>query len=243
MTALLATIATADLHTPWEWFLAIVKIVAIDVVLAGDNAVVIALAVRRLEKKERLWGILIGSGLAVALRVALTYMAAQLLAINYIKLIGGLLILWIAVKLLLEDAEGEKGKGEARNLWQAVWLITVADITMSLDNVMAVAGAAKSSLGLLVFGLGLSIPLVVFTSNLLAKLMDRYPIIIYVGAAILGEVGGDMIMTDRLVAETLQPAPWLVYLVEGLLAIGVILMALALRRGGRKSGLTGHGKR
>lgn len=234
MPALLAvSTTTTNLHTPLDWGLAILSIVLIDIVLAGDNAVVIALAVRRLEKKARLWGIIIGSGMAVALRVGLTFVAAQLLAISYIKLIGGLLIVWIAVKLLVDNTGGAEGKGEAQNLWQAVWLITVADITMSVDNVMAVAGASKGSFGLLLFGLGLSIPLVVFTSNLLAKLMDRYPVIIYVGAAILGKVGGDMIMTDRLVTEAFHPEPWLIHSVEGLLALGVILVALAWRRARR----------
>ena len=236
MTTVIAVTSTASLATPWDWCLAILSIVLIDIVLAGDNAVVIALAVRRLEKKERLWGIVIGSGMAVVLRVGLTFVAAQLLAINYVKLIGGLLIVWIAVQLLLENTDGTEGKGEARNLWHAVWLITVADITMSLDNVLAVAGASKGSFGLLLFGLGLSIPLVVFTSNLLAKLMDRYPVIIYVGSALLGKVGGSMIMTDQLIVSAFDPEPWLIHAIEGLLAIGVILVALALRRARRKSG-------
>ena len=237
MTTLLATVATTTLQTPWDWFFAILQIIAIDIVLAGDNAVVIALAVRRLEKRERMWGIIIGAGMAVILRVGLTFMASQLLAINYIKLAGGLLILWIAVKLLRENIGGEQTKAEARNLWHAVWLITVADITMSLDNVLAVAGASKGSFGLLLFGLGLSIPLVVFTSNLLARLMDRYPVIIYAGSAILGKVGGDMIMTDRLIMDVFHPEPWLIHAVEGLLAMGVILLALAWRRPGRKTPL------
>lgn len=230
MTALFATTATTTLQTPWDWVLAILQIIAIDIVLAGDNAVVIALAVRRLEKKERMWGIIIGSGMAVVLRVGLTFVASQLLAMNYVKLVGGLLILWIAVKLLRENTGGAEGKGEASNLWHAIRLIILADFTMSLDNVLAVAGASKGSFGLLLFGLGLSIPLVVFTSNLLSKLMDRYPIIIYVGSAILGKVGGDMIMTDRLIFETFHPEPWLIHAVEGLLAMGVILLALAWRR-------------
>jgi YjbE family integral membrane protein len=234
MTAWLAIVPTADLHSPGEWFLAVLSIVLIDIVLAGDNAVVIALAVRKLPAKQRLVGIALGSAFAVVLRVGLTFVAAQLLALNYIKLGGGLLILWIAVKLLVDNT-GEKAHGkEAGGLWQAVWLILVADITMSLDNVLAVAGASKGSLGLLLFGLGLSIPLVVFTSNLLARLMDRYPVIIYVGAATLGKVGGDMIMTDRLVAATLQPTPWLVHAVEGTLALGVILVALAWQRRRRR---------
>jgi YjbE family integral membrane protein len=234
MPALIAALPTAILQTPIDWILAVLGIVLIDIVLAGDNAVVIALAVRRLEKKERLWGIIIGSGMAVVLRVGLTFVASQLLAINYIKIVGGLLILWIAVKLLLDNTGEQEGKGEAKNLWQAVWFVTVADITMSLDNVLAVAGASKGSFGLLLFGLGLSIPLVVFTSNLLAKLMDRYVAIIYVGSAMLGKVAGDMILTDRLFAETFQPEPWLLHSVEGLLALGVILAALALRRKKRK---------
>ncbi len=234
MPALIAvSTTTANLHTPLDWFFAILSIVLIDIVLAGDNAVVIALAVRRLEKRERLWGIIIGSGMAVILRVGLTFVASQLLAISYVKLVGGLLILWIAVKMLIENTGGPEGKGEASNLWHAVWLITLADITMSLDNVMAVAGASKGSFGLLLFGLGLSIPLVVFTSNVLAKLMDRYPVIIYVGSAMLGKVGGDMIMTDRFMTEIFHPEPWLIHAVEGLLALGVILTALAWRRARR----------
>lgn len=230
MPAIIASLPSGNLQTPMEWALAILSIVLIDIVLAGDNAVVIALAVRRLEKRERLWGILMGSGMAVVLRVGLTFVAAQLLAVNYIKLIGGLLILWIAVKLLVDNTGEQAGKGEAKNLWQAVWFITMADITMSLDNVLAVAGASKGSFGLLLFGLGLSIPLVVFTSNLLANLMDRYSILIYVGSAILGKVAGEMVMTDRLIAGTFEPEPWLVYLVELTMAVGVIVVALLLRQ-------------
>jgi YjbE family integral membrane protein len=216
--------------TPWGMAWAILSIVLIDIVLAGDNAVVIALAVRTLPPKERMLGIALGSGVAVVLRIALTFVATQLLAVNYVKLAGGLLILWIAVKLLVDNTGARAPGREARGLWQAVWLILVADITMSLDNVLAVAGAAKGSLALLVFGLALSIPLVVFTSNLLSKLMDRYPVIIYAGAAILGKVGGEMIMTDRLTAGLLHPEPWLVRTVEAALAAGVILAALAWQR-------------
>ncbi|MDI1336959.1 MAG: TerC family protein [Lacunisphaera sp.] len=232
MPALLA--ATSAIHTPLEMMWAILSIVLIDIVLAGDNAVVIALAVRTLPPKQRLMGIALGSAVAVVLRIGLTFVASQLLAINYVKLVGGLLILWIAVKLLVDNTGDEVQGKEAAGLWQAVWLILVADITMSLDNVLAVAGASKGSLPLLVFGLALSIPLVVFTSNLLSKLMDRYPVIIYVGAAILGKVGGDMVMTDRLVAEMFSPAPWLVHAVEGMCALGVILVALAWQKTRRR---------
>jgi YjbE family integral membrane protein len=225
-----ADIQWGSLHTPGQFLSAVLSIVLIDVVLAGDNAVVIALVVRTLPKPQRLWGILLGAGLAVLLRVALTAVAAQLMNVNYIRLVGGLLVLWIAVKLLLQEEPDQAGDRTAGTLWHAVWLIMVADISMSLDNVLAVAGASQGHLGLLLFGLGLSIPLVVFTSNLLARLMDRYPIIIYIGAAILGKVGGEMIMTDRLTIALLAPPAWLIIVVEAALAAGVIGLALVLRK-------------
>ena len=237
MGPLLATadLASASLHTPWAWTLAILQIVLIDIVLAGDNAVVIALAVRQLEKKERLWGIVIGSGMAVVLRVGLTFVASQLINMDYVKVAGGALILWIAVKLLRENTGPDLGHAAAKSLWQAVWLITVADITMSLDNVLAVAGASKGSFGLLLFGLGLSIPLVVFTSSLLSQLMDRYPVIVYLGSAVLGWVGGGMIMTDRLVAGLWPASALEIRAVESLCAVLVVLTPLIRRKVRRKS--------
>lgn len=232
MVTFLATtdLVTASLHTPWDWALAIMQIVLIDIVLAGDNAVVIALAVRQLEKKERFWGIVIGSGMAVVLRVALTFVASQLINMDYVKVAGGVLILWIAVKLLRENTGTGQEHAAAKNLWHAVWLITIADITMSLDNVLAVAGASRGSFGLLLFGLGLSIPLVVFTSSMLSRLMDRYPVVVYLGSAVLGWVGGGMIMTDRLIVG-LWPATALeIRAVEILCATLVVLTPLLLRR-------------
>ena len=234
---LFAAVLAAQPHSMWEWSAAILSIVLIDIVLAGDNAVVIALAVRQLEPRQRLIGIAAGSAVAVGLRVVLTFFAAQLLAMDYIKVIGGVLVFWIAVKLLGDNSgadEAEDGKS-ARGLWSAVWLILVADITMSVDNVLAVAAASKGSFALLLFGLGLSIPLVVFTSNVLSKLMDRYPIIVWVGAAILGKVAGEMIVTDHFFfpAPT-QPSSWLVHSM-GVLGAGlVVLIGLLLRRRSRK---------
>jgi YjbE family integral membrane protein len=193
-------------HTVWEWFLAIFNIVWIDIVLAGDNAVVIALAVRGLPPRQRMLGIVLGAGAAVLLRVGLTFVATQLLTVKFVQLIGGILILWIAFKLLKQnDGHHDDGKGGANGLWQAVWMILVADITMSLDNVLAVAGAARGHFGLLMFGLGLSIPLVVFASNLISQLMARYQIVVFLGAAILGKVGGEMMLTDTVVATRLMP--------------------------------------
>lgn len=227
----LGTAVPADtLQTPWQWIIATLGIILIDVVLAGDNAVAIALAVRRLNPKERLWGIALGSVLAVSLRVVLTFYTAKLLGLNFIRLIGGVLILWIAIKLLLDNTGDDTGQREAATIWQAIWVITLADITMSLDNVLAVAGASRGSFGLLLFGLGLSIPLVVFTSNLLAKLMDRYPLIIYIGSAILGKVGGGMIVTDTFVVDWLHPTQVAIYATETLAAIIVILIPWLVQR-------------
>lgn len=201
----LAATLVSEPHTAWEWFVAIFYIVWIDIVLAGDNAVVIALAVRNLPPQQRKMGILLGAGAAVLLRAALTAVTTQLLLVPYLKLIGGVLILWIAFKLL-RQGEQEEGDGRgATSLWGAVWMILVADVTMSLDNVMAVGGAARGSYALIIFGLALSIPLVVFGSNLISRLMARYQVIVFIGAAILGKVAGEMIFTDRVVAEALLP--------------------------------------
>ncbi|MDP1761175.1 MAG: TerC family protein [Deltaproteobacteria bacterium] len=207
----------------WAFLLGILNIVIIDLILAGDNAVVIAMAVRSLPRKQRRWGIMLGAGAAVVLRVALTFFVAQLLEISFVKLAGGVLIAWIAVKLFIEGAPEQEDR-EARTLWQAMWLIVIADITMSTDNVLAVAGASHGNLSLLIFGLALSIPFVVFTSNLLAMLMDRYPIIIYLGAAVLGRVAGEMIFTDPVIVRWLQLPTWFNYTMEAVGAVGVIVV-------------------
>lgn len=184
----------------------ILTIVLIDLLLAGDNAVVIAMAVKTLTPKERKLGIGIGAAVAVVLRIGLTFFAAQLLQTPWIKLAGGTLIFWIAIKLLTDAAEDEATGHHAHNFWSAVWYILVADITMSLDNVLAVAATSKGNFALLLFGLGLSIPFVIFTSTLLSRLMDRFPIIVWIGAAILGRVGAEMIITDPVVHGTLHPS-------------------------------------
>lgn len=216
-----------------EFLVKIVSIVLIDLLLAGDNAVVIALAVKSLPARERKIGIMAGAGMAVVLRIGLTFFAAQLLLIQFVKLIGGLLILWIAVKLLSDQAGEEEGGKEAKTLWQAMLYILIADLTMSTDNILAVAGTSEGHLGLLIFGLGLSIPFVVFTSNLLSNIMDRFPIIVPIGAAILGRVGGDMIMTDPWVHKHLHPPAWLEYAVQVLCAIGVVAVGRWIGRRAR----------
>jgi YjbE family integral membrane protein len=207
----------------WAFFLGIINIIIIDLILAGDNAVVIAMAVRSLPRRQRRWGIMLGSGAAVLLRVVLTFFVAQILEIQFIKLAGGVLIAWIAVKLFIEGAPEQTDK-DAKTLLQAMWLIMVADITMSTDNVLAVAGASHGNLLLLLFGLALSIPFVVFTSNLLSMLMDRYPIIIYIGAAVLGKVAGEMIFTDPAMIRWFAPPKWFLYSMEAAFAMGVIVL-------------------
>jgi YjbE family integral membrane protein len=201
---------------------ALFSIIIIDLILAGDNAVVIAMAVRSLPSEQRKRGIFYGAGAAVLLRVIATFFVAQLLQINFIKLIGGILITWIAVKLFIEGVPEDNIKKEAASLAQAIKIIVIADITMATDNMLAVGGASHGNLFLLIFGLGLSIPFVVFTSNLLSMLMDKYPIIIYIGAAVLGKVGGEMIITDPFVVNILHPGKMLQYSVEIIFAIGVI---------------------
>jgi len=216
-----------------QFLLDILSIVLIDLLLAGDNAVVIALAVKSLPEREKKIGIMLGAGLAVVLRIGLTFFASQLLLIQFVKLIGGLLILYIAVKLLIQDSDDGHSSKEATTLWQAMTYIVIADITMSTDNILAIAGTSKGHLGLLIFGLGLSIPFVVFTSNLLSTIMGRYPIIVPIGAAILGRVGGEMIMTDPWMHTNFHPAKWLEYTVQAVLAIGVVVVGRYLARRGR----------
>jgi YjbE family integral membrane protein len=205
-----------------HFLLSALSIVLIDLLLAGDNALVIALAVRALPPKERRIGIIGGAGAAVVLRVGLTAIAAQLLTIHYLQIAGGLAILWIALKVLIDaSAEPEDVPGP-KSFWQAVWFIMVADVTMSIDNILAIAGASRGHFWLIVFGLALSIPFVVFSSNLLSRLMDRFPALIYIGAGILAKVGGDMIMTDPFVVKTWHPSDLLRYCVEGVLVALVI---------------------
>lgn len=207
----------------WVFFSGLLSVIMIDLILAGDNAVVIAMAVQNLHGKQRKWGIILGAGAAVLLRVICTFFAAQMLKVALLKFIGGALIAWIAVKLLVQGHEDEK-VSEAGNVWQAVKLIVIADIVMSLDNMLAVAGASKGNMFLLLFGLGFSIPLVVGTSALLSMLMDKYPIIIYIGAAVLGKVAGEMMITDALIQRTFQPPHYLVYVAEVTFAVGVIVV-------------------
>ena len=199
------------------------RIVAIDIVLAGDNAVVIAMAVRSLPDRQRRQGIFWGALAAVGMRVAITIVAVQLLAIPYLSAVGGALVLWIAVKLLVQDPPDEAGVRSAGKFWQAIRIIMFADLVMSTDNILAVAGASGGSKELVLFGLALSIPIVMFCSALIAMLMDRYPWLAYVGAGILGWTGGEMIGHDQAImahiGETARIWKWAFAAVAGVLVI------------------------
>jgi YjbE family integral membrane protein len=202
----------------------LMSITLINLVLSGDNAVVIAMAARALPKEHRLKGIVLGATVAVLLRVVFTFFVAEMLGMDYVRLIGGAVIVWIAIKLFVEDEEAEIAHKEAASLWQAIWIIVVADLTMALDNMLAVGAASHGNLFLLLIGLGLSIPFIVFGSTLLSRLIDRFPIIIYIGAALLGKIGGEMIITDPVVGRFVTPTGVVTYSVEIAFAAGVILI-------------------
>jgi YjbE family integral membrane protein len=186
------------------------QIILVNIVLSGDNAVVIALAARSLPPKQQKQAVFWGAGAAVVMRIILTIVAVELLRWPWLKLIGAALLLWIAVKLLLpEDGDGDPVES-SENLWAAIKTILIADLVMSLDNVIAVAAAAKGSVVLLVLGLAISIPLVIFGATMLMKVMDRFPIIITIGAGLLGWVAGDMAATDPVLKGWVDAnAAWL----------------------------------
>lgn len=185
-----------EFGSPAFW-IALLQIVWIDLLLSGDNAIVIALACRNLPEKQRRLGIFWGVFAAIALRVVLTAFAVQLLAVPYLKTVGGLLLVWIGVKLVMPQAEEEGHEIEGKDrLMAAIKTIVIADFAMSLDNVIAVAGAAKGSLFLLIFGLALSIPLVVWGSKIVLALMSRYSWIVTLGGGLLGYLAGEMLQTD-----------------------------------------------
>ena len=198
------------LLTP-EFWIGLMKIIWINIILSGDNAVVIALAARSLPPEQQKKAVFFGSAAAVVLRIFLTVVAVKLLALPYLQVVGGLLLLWIGVQLLSDEEEGEGHSKEHGSLMSAVRTILIADLVMSLDNVIAVAAAAKGSTTLLVAGLAISIPLVIFGSTLMIKLMERYPFIVTLGAALIGWVGGETMVSDVALKDVLAANPWLHY--------------------------------
>ncbi|HUW25888.1 MAG TPA: TerC family protein [Gallionella sp.] len=220
------------LSTPQFW-VDVFKIIMIDLLLSGDNAVVIALACRNLPPHQRNKGILFGVGGAIGLRIMLTFFAVGMLSLPYLKLIGALLLLWIGIKLILPEQEHNTDhiKADTR-LLGAIKTIIIADLVMSLDNVLGVAAVAKGNVWLLVFGLLISIPMIAWSSQLVLKLIDRYPVIIYIGGALLGYVAGEMLVGEALFATLLESRHYLHWLVPGLGALLVVATGrwLALRK-------------
>lgn len=182
----------------------ILQIIWIDLLLSGDNAVVIALACRQLPERQRKLGMLLGAGTAIGLRIIFAIFVTYLLQVPFLKIIGGLLLLWIGIKLAVGEEEGGHDVESSDNLWRAVRTIAIADAVMSLDNVIAIAAAAGGNIWLFIFGLLLSIPLIIYGSTLLSTVMDRFPAIIWAGAALLGWIAGEMVVTDGFVMEWLR---------------------------------------
>jgi len=192
-----------EMQQPAFW-VAVGKIIWINVLLSGDNALVIALACRGLEPRQRLWGMIFGAAAAVVLRIIFTFIVATLMALPFLKLAGGLALIVIAAKLLVPEDEDEEGVASASHLWAAVQIVVVADIVMSLDNVIAVAAAANGSAPLLVLGLAISIPLIVAGAALIMALLTRLPILVWAGAALLGWISGEVIASDPGVQPVLH---------------------------------------
>jgi len=220
-----------EMLTP-QFYVAVLQIVIIDILLGGDNAVVIALACRRLPVKQRNQGIFWGVFGAVALRVILIFFALQILALPFLKIVGGLLLLWIGVKLLLPEKDDHTDIKGGDTLWAAIKTIVIADAAMSLDNVIAVAGAAHGDMLLVVFGIAISIPIIVWGSKLVLALMERFPIVITLGGGLLGWIAGGMMVTDIGVKPLLAAYPhWLHYPASLAGALLVITLGRLLARG------------
>lgn len=191
-----------------EYWSALGQIMLINLILSGDNAVVIALACRALPAHQRKWGILLGALVAIVMRVVFTVVATQLLTTPWLMTVGSVLLFWIAVKLLVEDGE-DKNVKESANVWGAVQTIAIADLVMSLDNVVAIAAAAKGNWSLILIGLATSMPLIIFGATLVMWLLTRIPALVWAGAGLLGWIAGELIVSDpaiRSMIETYNPA-------------------------------------
>jgi YjbE family integral membrane protein len=185
----------SEMDQPSFW-VAVVKIMWINVLLSGDNAVVIAMACLGLPQRQRLWGMVFGAGVAVVLRIVFTVVIAQLMMLPYLKIVGGIALFYIAAKLLVPEDEDDGGVEAVDHLWRAVRIIAVADLVMSLDNVIAIAAAAANNFALILIGLGISVPLIVVGAALIMALLEKFPILVWAGAALLGWIVGEVISTD-----------------------------------------------
>ncbi|MCF8011835.1 MAG: TerC family protein [Clostridiales bacterium] len=206
-----------------EYLGPLLKILVINLVLSGDNAVVIAMAVRGIPKELQNKGIMWGTAGAVVFRIILTFAAAWLLTLPLLEFLAGVLLIWIGINLLVDDDEEQDIKG-GKNLWSAMKVIIFADLIMSLDNVLAVAAAAEGNFLILIIGIALSIPIVVFGSKAVLYLMEKWPIIIYIGAAVIGHTAGEIMLSDKLILRTIE-IPHSVHLVLPYLLAALVIVA------------------
>ncbi len=211
--------------------LAIGQIIWIDLLLSGDNAVVIALACRSLPDRQKRWGILLGAGTAIGLRIVFALLISQILLVPFLMTVGGVMLLWIAVKLLKSEGPGEKNIAAPDKLWQAVRTIAFADAVMSLDNVVAISAASGGNYWLFIFGLAVSIPLIVIGATLITELVSRFPLFVWAGAALLGWIAGEMIVKDPGLHELgLTAGTTMHYIAAAAGAVFVILIGYWLKR-------------
>jgi YjbE family integral membrane protein len=211
------------------FWVALLQIMWINILLSGDNAVVIAMACRGLPPRQRLWGMILGAGVAVLLRVVFTVFVAALMLLPWLKIVGGLALFYIAARLLVPEEEDANETEATEHLWRAVKIVAIADIIMSLDNVIAIAAAAKGNMALLVIGLAISIPLIVAGAAVIMALLDRFPILVWAGAALLGWIVGEVIVTDPVIQGYLEPrlgAEGFHYIVLFAALLGAILVLI-----------------
>ncbi len=225
-----------------QFMISVLQIIWIDILLSGDNAVVIALACRSLPPNQRRIGIVLGAGVAVGLRIIFALMITQLLAMPFLKLVGGLLLLWIAVKLIAGEEEEEKDIAPSETLWKAVRTIAIADAVMSLDNVVAIAAASHGNVWLFIFGLLFSIPLIVMGATLVMTLLARFPILIWAGAVLLGWVAGHMLATDPWLVERYGQATMKSLETPAAVAAGLFVLAVGFFMRRRNGAAAGHDK-
>ncbi|HEY3423684.1 MAG TPA: TerC family protein [Negativicutes bacterium] len=205
-----------------EYLIMLAGIIMINILLSGDNALVIALASRNLPEKQKKIAILWGSIGAVGLRIFLTFAAVALLRIAYLRLAGGVLLAWVAINLIATEEQQHRTVEAQDDLWCAVKTIIAADLVMSVDNVIAVAGAARGNISLLIVGLALSIPIIIWGSKLIGMLLQKWPVIITIGAAFLGWTAGEMILDEQIIIPLLSAYPWAQYIVPGCFAVSVV---------------------